>query len=331
MMIRNNKGLTVTEILVGIGIVAILTGIIVTTQVMVTKDQVKMATDLENSIDTSLAERIIFTDLNNIDPSYNNLSVKDDKGLTFFDFYPDVPASSLQGSLNREVVLKPGGRTEFYILVQDQQAGSLMNYDPTAAYNVGPAPADFNKSATLQFQSLNKSNWVSQARPNFWTQGRLLMLDTPARVRPTDAAGKVDMNIAPRSPIFVGSVNNQDLKEDATIRSLINNTDPETGMTISSADQFLRWVPSMGGGIPLIRLRAVKLIRYYLVPYNDQRYKTTPAYLYKSVYENGKWSDPFLMADKVLELDLRRDSVLKRMMYFKLKKVEVKDGKTASL
>ena len=62
------------------------------------------------------------------------------------------------------------------------------------------------------------------------------------------------------------------------------------------------------------------MIKYILEPQNDARYGKNAAYLKKSVYENGKWSSPILLADKVEELHLKRDSVLKRMIYFKVKK-----------
>ncbi|WP_415063816.1 type II secretion system protein [Bdellovibrio sp.] len=324
MMLKNNKGFTAIEVAVGIGLVAILTTVVLTTQLMISRDQIKLSQELENSIDTTLAERIIFTDLNNVDPAYNNMLVKDDSNLPFFDYYPDLPANSLSDKLDREVSLSLDKRLEFYILTQDMGAGPLMNYDPTAAYNIGPTPDDFNTSATLQFVSLNKSNWVSKQRPNFWTKGKALMLDTPARLRPLDSAGKVDMAVAPRSPIYIGSVNGVSLDTDSTIQGLVNVAHPQTGENITTADVFLRRVPSIGGGQSLVRLRAVRLIKYYLVSYQDDRCAKTPAYLYKSVYENGAWSEPFMMADKVAELRLRRDSVLKRMIYFKIKKVEMK-------
>lgn len=322
MILANRRGVTAIELVVGIGIVAILTGIVITSQMMVTKEQVKMSNQLESSIDTTLAERMVFRDLNAVDPSYNNLLVKDDAGFGFFDYYPDVPAQSLTTPINREVTLKLGQRTEFYILVQDQNAGPLMNYDPPAAYNIGTAPADFNKSADLQFSSLNRNKWVSVQRPNFWVQGRLLMLDTPARVRPLNKTGMLDMSIAPRSPIFIGAVNGESLIMDGVVKGLINVAEPETGDEIANPDIFFRRLPAMGGGQPLVRLRAVKMIKYYLAKYSDPKLAASLPNLYKAVYEDGKWSDPILLADKVESFNLRRDSVLKRIIYFKLKKAK---------
>lgn len=327
-MIKNNKGFTAIEMMVGIGLVAILTTIIVSTQLMVTNDQMKLQKQLEQSIDTNLAERIIFTDLANIDPSYNNLTVKDDAGLQFFDYYPDVPASMLS-NVKREVALRLDSKTrEFHILAQDTTAGPLMTYDPTAAYKVGTSDS-FDKSADLTFVGLNYQDWIKKNRKYFWLDGKALMLDTPARLRPVDANGNVIMTVAPRSPIFVGKVARGALENDSVIRSLVNTTNPETGQNIDNADTFLRRLPSMGGGLPVVRLRAVRIVKYYLQPYTDNRLEGTPANLYKAVYENGKWSDPFLLADRVEELNLRRDSVTKRMIYFKVKKLKEKEQRQA--
>ncbi|KHD89637.1 MAG: hypothetical protein OM95_02630 [Bdellovibrio sp. ArHS] len=334
MMLMNKKGFTAIEIAIGIGVVAILTTAVLATQLMVTKEQVKLQTKLEESIDTNLAERVVFSDLNAVEPSYNNLTVKDDKGLSFFDYYPDVPANLLgnKEALERNITLNLKGRTELFILLQDLGAGPLMNYDPVAAYDIGAAPADFNKSATLSFSSLNRNKWVEKQRESFWKNGRALMLDTPARLRPINPDGSVDMKIAPRSPIYIGYVDGNALKIDATIKGLIDTTEPESGKTLATVDEFLRAAPSIGGGQSLIRMRAVRLVRYYLEAHEDLRYAGTPANLYKSIYENGQWSSPYLMADGVEEFQLRRDSVLKRMIYFKVKKMDKKDPtKTAGL
>lgn len=331
MMLKSGNGFTAIELVMGIGVVAILTTVIITTQLMVTKEQMSLQNKLEESIDTNLAERIVFRDLSNIDASYNNLKMKDDAGLGFFDFYPDVPASSLPSQLSRQVSLRLGGKTEFYLLVQDQNAGALMNYDPTAAYDIGPIPKDFNTSASLVFQGLNKNSWIERQRPEFWKKGRLLMLDTPARLRPLKVDGFVDMTIPPRSPVFVGSVNGVQLNIDGTVKAMLNLTDPETGDEITNADEFLRRAPSLGGGQPLIRLRAVRLIKYYLEKENRSGRLVKAANLYKTVYENGEWSEPFLLADNVEEFQMRRDSVLKRMIYFKVKKLQVSGEQTAGL
>lgn len=325
----NNRGLTAVELLVGIGLVAILTTAVVTTQMSVTKDQVKLTKELEDSIDTKMAERILFSDFNNVDPSYNNLNVLDDAGKKFFDYYPDVPANAVLNGLERQVTLRLSGRREFVIMNQDQTAGAMLVYDPVLAYLVGDAPDDFNQSASLQFKGLDFNSKVTSQRPALWRNGRTVMLDTPARLRPVDATGDVKMALAPRSPIYVGVVYGITTVTDNNITKYLETSHPETGETIISADMFLRSAPSIGGGQSLIRLRAVRMIKYYLEPMKNAGSNQSMAQLYKVSYEDGAWGTPMLLADRVEELNIRRDSVLKRMIYFKVKKV--KEKQTAGL
>lgn len=331
MMKFNKRGFTAVEMMIGIGLVAMLTTIMVTTQLFVTKDQLKLKNQLEESIDTNLAERILFMDFNGIDPSYNNLTLRDDNKLLFFDYYPDLPANSVPGRLDRSIQLglgKGSTRKEMVILVQDVKAGPLANYDPVAAYEVGKAPDDFNTAATLQFQGLNRNHWVSNlykaSNPDFWTNGRMLMLDTPARLRPVDTAGNVNMKVAPRSPVFVGMIKNDAVVNDATIREMIDMRNPQSNVLMDSVDTFLRRAPSIGGGQAIVRLRPVRMVRYYVEPEKDESLEGTPAKLFKQTYESGRWSAPMLLADKIESLQLKRDSVLKRMIYFKIIKSQKK-------
>ncbi|UXR63358.1 hypothetical protein EZJ49_09750 [Bdellovibrio bacteriovorus] len=329
---NNNHGVTVIEMMIGIGLVAMLTTIMVSTQLFVTKDQLKLKNQLEDSIDTNLAERILFMDFNGIDPSYNNLTLLDDNKLLFFDYYPDIPANSVPGRLDRNIQLGLGSgstRKELVILIQDIKAGPLSNYDPVAAYDVGQAPDDFNTAASLQFQGLNRNRWVSKlyqtSNPDFWKNGRMVMLDTPARLRPVDTNGNVNMKIAPRSPVFVGLISGEAVVSDALIKNAIDMRNPQTNILMDSVDTFLRRAPSIGGGQAIVRLRPVRLIRYYVEPQKDNTLEGTPALLYKQTYESGRWSSPMLLADKVESLQLKRDSVLKRMIYFKVNKSKKKD------
>ncbi|MNL12938.1 hypothetical protein D3C87_1338210 [compost metagenome] len=152
----------------------------------------------------------------------------------------------------------------------------------------------------------------------------MLLVDTPARVRPVTATGNINMSVLPRSPIFIGRVAGKDLAFDNNFKTYFNVNHPDSGAEINTLDKFFRDLPSIGGGQPLVRIRAVRLIRYYLEPYEDQRLMTKPSRLYKSEFVGGKFTEPFLMADKVDRLVFKRDSVLKRMMYFKLIKAKNK-------
>ncbi|WP_413561277.1 type II secretion system protein J [Bdellovibrio sp. HCB209] len=334
-ILRNQKGMSLAELMVGIGLSAIVISIVVATQVQVTKDQNELIKKLDDSIDQNLAERIIFKDLNGIDIAYNNIVVKDDNGNNFFDYYPDITLNILSGHTDREVTLKLNGAiTEFVVVSQNTSAGSLLTYDPTWAYDVGADPGDPNTPASLTFNAAKNRQWISNeasgGRPGFWKDGISLMFDTPSRIRPI-VGGSVDMKTPPRSPIFIGSVqaNAGDslVSLDSSVAKMFNLTQPSTGTTITSLDNFLRNVPAVGGGQTIVRLRAVKIAKYYVVKdekKNANDYKDAPANLMVAEYRNGAFQNPMLLADGVSKMVLRRDSVLKRMIYFKIHKAEKK-------
>lgn len=326
------------EVAVGIGLVAVVTVAVVATQLMVTRDQVQLRNQLDESIDETLAERIIFNDFSAIDPSYNNINVNDDAGLNFFDFYPDVPANSITGALGRTITLKgtTGATNSVMLVSQDLAAGATLIYDPTAAYEIGATPGDFNQAASLTFKSLNNNSWLTGVnmanRPGFWQNGVTLMLDTPAKIRPLLANGSLNMAVAPRSPTFVGIVQGDTINTIANVNELsglFRTTQPDTGAQIPSADAFFRGAPSIGGGQTLTRVKAVKVTKYFMT--ED---KTVPAdciegnktyyhsKFYKVVYRSNGFATPSMLANNVCSFVMYRDSVLKRMIYFKINKVQ---------
>ncbi|WP_413587401.1 prepilin-type N-terminal cleavage/methylation domain-containing protein [Bdellovibrio sp. HCB274] len=335
MTIRNQKGVTLLEMMVGLGLSAFVIMVVVAVQVHMTKEQALLTRQLGDSIDQNLAERIIFKNLNGIEASYNNIVVKDDHGNNFYDFYPDLTDNMLKVRADRDFNLSlSAGNQEFFVLTQDFASGAMLNYDPVWAYTVGPEPADPNVPATLTFNASKNRGWISNeksgGRPGFWRDGNILFFDTPNRIRPV-TNGVVDRLIPPRSPFFIGSINVQagDNLQVMTggAENLFKLTQPANGNPITSLDVFLRALPSVGGGQTIVRARVVKLIRYSVEPDTKKKpedYETQPLNLYYSEYRNGKWEGKFMLADGVEKMILRRDSVMKRMIYFKIFKSKKK-------
>ncbi|WP_413578450.1 prepilin-type N-terminal cleavage/methylation domain-containing protein [Bdellovibrio sp. HCB290] len=329
MKIRNQKGVTLLEMMVGLGLSAFVILVVVAVQVHMTKEQTELTRQLSDSIDQNLAERIIFKNLNGIEASYNNISVKDNNGNNFYDFYPDLTENVLKVRKDRDFTLSlTAGNSEFFVLTQDFASGAMLNYDPVWAYDVGPEPADPNVPATLDFNASKNRAWISNeksgGRPGFWRDTNILFFDTPNRIRPVKN-GVIDRLVPPRSPFFIGSINVQAgdnlQKISGTAANLFNMTQPASGEAIDSLDSFLRELPSVGGGQTIVRARVVKLIRYSVEPDTKkiaEDYETQPLNLYYTEYRNGSWESKSLLADGVEKMILRRDSVLKRMIYFKI-------------
>lgn len=340
MMIRNQKGFSFPELVVGIGLSAIVISVVIAVQVQMTKDQSLLIKQLDDSVDQNLAERIVFKDLNGIEVAYNNIVVNDDNGNNFFDFYPDITETALSGTLkklDRDFTLNYTGKKEFIVVTQNAGAGALLNYDPVWAYDVGPDPGDPNTPATLLFNASKNRKWISNegngGRKDFWRDGVILMYDTSSRIR-QPVNGVIDMKTIPRSPIYVASVSSQtdSLQPlSSLVSGMFKNTHPYSGKTIDSLDSFLRTLPSVGGGQTIVRLRAIKIVRYYVTlddTKNVSEYKVQPLKLYMSEYRNGAWSGETMLADGIEKMTFRRDSIVKRMIYFKISKAERKDGRS---
>lgn len=314
MSIKNNKGFTLVEVLFSVVLAGIVMAMIVASQLLMNKETSKLTRELEDSIDTVLAERTILLNLRQVDPSYNNLIQLDDNGLQFFDYYPDISENMLGNSNSRTLTLQPNGTTSIHFLIQDLAAGPLLLYDPVAAYNIGPIPTNLNQAASLSFISLNKSNWITGQRPSFWANDQLLFLDSVSKVRPI-VQNSVNLLTPPRSPVFVGRVNGPQLIVDPTFANLINYTDPQNGQAISNEDAFLRAVPSSGGGQPIVRIRGVKLIKFSI----QANQNGTDAKLFRQIYQgNGVFSSPFMVSDRVLKIIFQRSTVTQKIIYFKI-------------
>ncbi|MBX2993919.1 MAG: type II secretion system protein [Bdellovibrionaceae bacterium] len=314
---KNQRGLTMIEVAIAMGISAVVLAVAMTSLFQLTKNQNDLSNKVAATVDALLGENSIFVDLRNIEPSFNNVTTLSDEGLAFFDFYPDVPEAMVKAK-KRTITLSLSGTTEFVFLQTDLGAGPMLVYDPVLAYDVGPPPNDPRTAASLSYSSLNKNGAVINQQPGLWSQGKTLLLDTPVRIRPT-VNGGIDLMTPPRSPIFVGRVSGNNLLSDTAINERLNTTHPGTGVLIQSPDLFLRTIPSMGGGSSYVRIRPVRIVRYYLEKQPDSKYPNA-AILKKTVYADGAYSAPFVIMDQIKTIQFQRETVTQKVMTFSIEK-----------
>ncbi|WP_374030778.1 prepilin-type cleavage/methylation domain-containing protein [Bdellovibrio bacteriovorus] len=233
------------------------------------KTKKEITNEIEDKVDNILAERMILRDLKYSEPSFNNVIITDDNGRAFFDYVADVTQSSVDNA-PRKLTLEAGRRNEFIFIATNEKMGGSMMYAPSNAYQVGTPPGDPFVAATLTFVSLNKDNIVQFSDPQglgrYWQAGNVLMLDTPTMVRQMTASGP-DYSKPARSPIFLGTVQSPGPTRliALNIPGFINTTNPMyPSETIGDEDKFLRDIPPMGGAAPLVRLKVVSIIKYYL-------------------------------------------------------------------
>ena len=315
-IVFNKKGMTLAETIIGVAVLSISLVIIVSTQLSIKNEMNKLDTKIQGKIEVLGGEKLILFDIQAASLSFNNINIADNNSKNFFDYLPEKSAGLVSNNPDRILTLAVGRKTEIIFLLQDTKKGSVLIYDPVAAYNIGAASDNFNVAATLTFSSLNKGNFVSNQRAQFWNNGQILFLDTMARIRTPAAA--VDMNIPPRSSIFIGKVNGSALETIAEANPFINSTHPEkTDFVISSADTFLRTVSSFGGGISTVRMQAARLIKYHII--------TTAAdtKFFKSTYDGttGRWINPILISDKIQQVIFQRDSIGSKIINFRISKV----------
>lgn len=321
--LRSQSGFSLIELMVSVGIMGVTSVLILGTFTDTFRMNQQVSNILNQKTDVLVGENVIFNDLRNIDPSFNVIDLRDDSGNGFYDYIPDVPEKFLRGQVSRKVTLKKDGLKEFYFLESDVAAGSLLIFDPVNAYRIGSAPADVNSAASLTFISLNQNAVIANQRPQFWKDGRLLMLDTPARVRPV-VGGMVDLNVPPRSPVFIGQVGGPALSPLNGIQRLIRTAHPESGVPITSADQFLRTIPPVGGGQTFVRMRAVRIVRYSFQEVDPVRGWA----LYRSTLKGNEFVEPFMITDRLDSVVFSRRSVNQKLIEYLVNKVEQKIGGT---
>ncbi|MDG0815886.1 PilW family protein [Bdellovibrio svalbardensis] len=315
----NQKGFSLSEVLVGVALMSIVGMVAASFFVFSKKAQTEITNEIEDKTDSIIAERMLLKDLKYSEPSFNNVLVKDDKGLAFFAFDSERSSRTLD-DMPRMLTLQMAGKKEFsFLIVNDKLGGSLM-YTPSAAYNIPYVPKDPNVAAPLNFVSLNKmnngKNTVKSANAMLWNPGVILMLDTPAMVREMTQFGP-NYSRPARSPIFVGVVQGEGETRLAPIAltEFIDKTNPMyPNETIENEDSFLREIPPMGGAAPLVRLKAVSIIKYYI----EQDNRTGKVNLWRSMFDGRNFTGGAMIASDIEKIEFSRKDPHDSVIYFNI-------------
>lgn len=312
LKIPSQQGFSLIEMVITVVIVTIFIVGISTVLVHFGVQNDSMSRGIETDLDSQLLDRTLARDLMNSSPTMNNINIADDSGRGFFDFYPDIAPTAYTGQATRTLTLQNGHRSEFFLIVTDTRYGAPMLYDPTAAYDFGSPPANMNTQPPWTFVSVNRGDYVTRLNPQLWRDGRVLMLDTPARNR--SATGTIDPSQVPRSPLFLGEVAGNSLLPVAP--PLLDRSDPANlSVIIDSADTFFRRAPPMSGGSPVVRLRAVQVVRYYMRP---SRLNRDLFDLYRQVYAGGRFQDDQLFGRNLQAVQFIRSSIFQPILSYKI-------------
>ena len=316
--LQNKKGFTIIEIMISVVLIGMVMMILMSMERIISREKTRVGNRAEGNTDKLLGERVLYLNLRGVTSSFNSVNLKDDHGNLFFDYYFDIPESLLaKGRTDRLLTLESGKERYFYMLSYDSEAGGMLDFDPVAAYKVGPIPADYNVAAELTFISVNNNNWIASQRPLFWQKDQLLFFDTNVYVR---SSTNLDLSEAPTRPSFLGAV-------DALGNQVVG-----TGLAdylkanYRNVDTFLRELQPRGGGMPFVKVRPVKFYRYYLQPYRDDRVAGTPSRLMRDEYIGGEFKNQHMLSDRVKTVKFIRESVMNKVVQFSIEKVNVKRG-----
>lgn len=322
--IFNQKGFTLTEIVIGIGLLAIVT--LGTTSFMLSSVQntLNVTNEVVQRIDKTNAEVQLIKDLKQVFPSFAAMEIKDDSLNNFFDILPSESTSIVSakaGSIFREKTLKSVG-DEIVFALYDQNKGVGMPYDPVWAYQFGAiSSSDPNLASTYSFMGLDAgaSKVISSKLLKPVAKGDIFLIDSPAPFK-TLTGGLVDPSIPVKFTHFMFYVKDLKLPSDfsqpfthssfapSLATGTIKNTHPLTGATLSSADNYLKTLPSVSGTIPILIVRPIKFVKYTLLM--DTR-KKVGLFRQELEYTGGSFvfkAPGFEVIDNIVDIKFQRSS-----------------------
>lgn len=289
-LIKNNSGLTVGELLIGIALTLMVS--LGAFQILTSSNKITQVFDqnIEARIEQQLGDKLILRDLRNSGASMNVMTIKDDCNKNFFDyethrgsfFYlADKNRKRLQPEIcktgiARSFTLRKSGNLIFYFLVFDEKRGKGIFTEALTFYSsTTTAGNNVNLSAVLTYQGLNYNNYLTKSDEKnesyLNTPGKMLLVDSSVLIEGTDTQPT-------KSSSFVGNLKNSGVLDIAKISAPVVNSvkvidyknyfNDANGAIVSSTpanfNEFLMYLPSAGANGASVRIKPVTLIRYNL-------------------------------------------------------------------
>ncbi len=320
--IVNQKGFTLTEILVAIGIA----GFIALGNMIFLNDFLQRLKTYENSSDEETEIALTNTATTNIlkkaHLSLNRIQLKDDNGKSFFDYYPDLPSTAIQNgsrlfSLNSSHI----GSKYFYLLTSEENEHDSIIFDPVHAYAETSTPSDLLADGKIIYRGINsipaisaedgtaaKDKLMEKIFAKRWAPGEVFVLTCPTYLRPV-VNKSLDLLTPPRPATFIGRVSGDDLTQLPSFGTHISlvTSHPVTSVTYKNLDHFFRSLPTIGGAAPFVKVEPAKLVRLELR--KNSSYQKEYADLTMSVWKNGQFDGSVIVATKVKQANFNRATV----------------------
>ncbi len=296
---------------------AIFCGIVFLTMsvnMMVQKNAARLSKGVDAQLDLALLDRDLSADLDSITPSLGNLKVKDLNGNDFFEYFGG-PTSPNSPNANRETVLELSatGTMVFEFIMELATAGSARNFAPAQAYSYALNPGSLITPASLSYNGVNAKSFFTNHFSNHWEAKGHFLLYSPGLV-PDLASGKPIEDAPSRFYSILGISTGTDLTPD-TLSGLFNDSHPTiTGKTIRSIDEYLRFLPALGGAMTQVVVVPVQVVRYRFEP--DQSGVT--GRLFRGVRSANGYEQERLIGANIRQVRFRRPRVSSRRLEFQI-------------
>lgn len=320
----DNTGFTLTEVAIGLGLIAFITLGTTTFMLSSVKSTINITNEVVQRIDKTNAEVQIIKDLKQVFPSFSVMSLNDDSSKNFFDILPSESVSIVSPksmALFREKTLKDIG-DEIIFALYDQGRGVGTPYDPVWAYTFGAvSTTDPNVASKFSFIGLDAgaSKVITSKLLTTIAKGDIFLLDSPAPFK-TLKSGMIDSTVPVNFTHYLFYVKDPNdaanfskvllpssFKPSLDLGSL-KNTHPISGAAITSADDYLKTLPAVSGTIPILMVRPIKFVKYALLKDSNSR---VGLFRQELEYTSGNFvfkSPGHEVIDNIIELKFQRPS-----------------------
>jgi len=329
---HNQKGFSLMEIMLTVGLMTF----VVLGNTMFINDFVKRMThyEKESAEESQMAvlNVMAMNILKKASLSFNRISLRDDNGQSFFDYYPDVPLSTFGNNGDRSILLTVANKKNFYLFSTEEGDFSSMNYDPMHAYAQTAAPASIVDDGQIAYRGLNSVPNITDASGNAartklmtsyfdtrWASGKIFILTCPTYLRPV-VGNSINIMTSPRTASLIGKVVNDDLLPlfdgEATVPLI--NTHPVTLAPYNSVDQYFRTLPTVGGASPFVKIEPAQLIRFEMRA--NKLYPSGYADLYIQKWSPSGFNSDIAVAEKIKSVEFKRKSVTLPLISMEIQK-----------
>ena len=306
---NNNRGFSLMEILVSLGIVMFILMTLVAVLDQFQRKTLSAEGQAQFRLDLAVLERVLFDELNWSFPSIGNLNVRGTGNREFFEYFGGVPVGRIPAGLRtREFVLdlnNPNRTFEF--VTEDKRAGDRRYFHPAQAYQF---TLDVFNPSPLTYSGVNQARFFTTNFATHWTANGHFVFYAPAPVRDLSA----NATLRPvRFYSMRSSGDGTDLRPDL-LSNQWKRRHPQLNTDINSLDQFLRLIPTLGGAMSQLVVVPVKVVRYRLVP--DPR--TRSGRLMKSIRQGGTYGQEILVGEGIDRLVFTRPDVTANRIEFQV-------------